>query len=311
MSINSVSTLYFNNTSRADLSRLQSELVDLQRQVGSQHIADDLQGYGASSAQILSARGLIAQTDANTQTAKELDARFTATDTALAQAHDASESLRLAILTAIGQDNGTFVSNTLQSSFDSARTALNQSYNGEALFGGERADATPVNVSTLTQLGASASVGAIFDEAARQKTVDLGDGAFAVGDKVSSVGTDLFDAMRSLKQLVDAAGGALPQPLTAAQKTALQAIATQLSTASSTITNAQGVNGQLQNTVAATATRLTARSDMLNKTVSDVADANLADVATRISAVQVQYQAVAQTYSKLSHLSLLDFLPVA
>jgi flagellin-like hook-associated protein FlgL len=208
----------------------------------------------------------------------------------------------------VANDDGSYVSDQLQRTFDAARSAFNQTFEGESLFAGERVDAAPIKVDTLADLAAAANTGAIYDEGTRSKTIDLGDGNFAVAEKASDVSTGLFDAMRTLKQMIDGAGGSLPKPLTAAQKTQLQGLIDNLGDARNTIVVAQGRNGDLQNSVEAQATRLSNQSDTLAKTVSDVADADLAEVAARITAVQVQYQAVAQTYSQLAHLSLLDYL---
>jgi flagellar hook-associated protein 3 FlgL len=308
MSVNSVSTAFFNMQASGDLRRVQSELADLQRQIGSGNKADDLKGYGVESTRILSAQGLISRTDARQQAANTLSGRLDAVDTALGVSSDAVEALRQAVLTALGQDDGRYLNNSLQTAFDQTRTALNVNFEGESLFGGERIGADPINVTTLAGLAAAPSTAAIFDEASRNKMVDLGDGPFAVGEKASAFATGAFDAMRQLKQLIDSAGGSLPQPLTTGQRATLQTIADSLNTSRTTLLVAQGRNGDLQNTVEAKSEALGAQSDALTKIKGDAEDADLGEVATKLSAFQVQYQAVAQTFAMLSHMSLLDFL---
>jgi flagellar hook-associated protein 3 FlgL len=298
----------FNNQSRDSLSRLQMELADLSRQVASGKKENDLRGYGASAATILSARGMIAQTDAYAASASALEGRFQTIDLALGRAADAGESLRMSLLNAIGSGDGRYIADALQRAFDSSRAAMNEDYQGEALFAGERIGADPVNVSTLAQLAAAPSVASIFNEASRPKTVDLGEGSFAISERASDVATPLFDAMRDLRLLLDANGGSLPYPLTSTEVASLQTIITDLTGARDTLVTAQGRNGEVQKRVESDAIRLSDRSDALAKTVSDVADADLAEVAMRISAVEVQYQAVAQTFSQLSGLTLLNFL---
>jgi flagellar hook-associated protein 3 FlgL len=309
MSIGAVSTFLFNDQSRTDLSQLQTQLANLQAEVSSGNRASDLSGFGgASSQQILSTQNLMAQTTANANVAKGLDARFTTIDQSLGSAQSAGETLRQSVLSAIGNNNGAGLSAALQTAFDSARTALNTTYQGQALFGGERGDATPINVSSLSNLAAAPSVSAIFDESARPQTANVGSGSFAVAPTASTVSSGLFDAMRTLQQTITAAGGSLSSPLTAAQTTALQGVAAALSTAGQTLTAAQGANGDLQKRVETSATNLSNQADMLKNTVGTIAGADLASVATQISALQTQYQAVAQTYSQLSRLSLLSYL---
>jgi flagellar hook-associated protein 3 FlgL len=308
MGITSVSTAFFNTQAATDLKRAQSQLADLQRQVGSERKANDLKGYGIESARILNVQDMITKTDARQKAAQSLAGRLNATDVALGGAADATEALRLAILDAIGQDNGQSLATNVQAAFDAAKQAFNTTFEGEAVFAGERIGAAPINIASLTALAAAPSTASIFDEASRAKTVDLGDGAFAVSPKASAVSTGLFDTLRQLKQLIDAAGGSLPSPLTSGQKTALQGFAATIGTARQTLLLAQGQNGALQEAMETKATALSAQSDALAKIAGDAANADLAEVATRITATQVQYEAIAQTFASLSKLSLLDYL---
>jgi flagellin-like hook-associated protein FlgL len=94
MALGAVSTFMFNDQSRADLARLQRQLVEMEAQVSSGHKASDLQGYGASAARILNVQGLMAQTQAHADAAQQLGARFDAIETSLQSASDATESLR-------------------------------------------------------------------------------------------------------------------------------------------------------------------------------------------------------------------------
>ena len=118
MSVNAVSTAFFNSQSSADLRRVQAELADLQRQVGSEHKADDLKGYGIASTRILNAKAMIERSDARQQAANTLGGRLGAVDGALEGVSDATESLRQAVLTALGQDDGRYLTTSLQAAFD-------------------------------------------------------------------------------------------------------------------------------------------------------------------------------------------------
>lgn len=308
MTTNAVSTFLFNDQSRTDFARLQRQLLDLQRQVGSGAKADDLKGYGDASARILSARGMIAQTDAHNAAAQTLSSRLDMVDKSLNQTADAAEEMRLSVLNAIANNDGRFLADMLNTQFAAARSALNVTFEGETLFGGERIDGTPINAANVDELAAAAATSDIFDESDRVRTMDIGSGSMQIADKASTIGADLFDAMRELKLLLDANGGTLPKPLTDAQNDALEALAADFGAARQTVLLAQGRNGQLQEHVEKETERLTAQSDTLAKVVSDVADADPAEVAMRLAAAQVQYQAVAAVYSQLSSLSLLDYL---
>ncbi len=76
----------------------------------------------------------------------------------------------------------------------------------------------------------------------------------------------------------------------------LQGFAVTLGASRQTLLQAQGQNGALQQQMDTKSNALSAQSDALSKIAGDAANADLADVATRISATQVQYQAIAQTF---------------
>ena len=54
--------------------------------------------------------------------------------------------------------------------------------------------------------------------------------------------------------------------------------------------------------------RLEERSNLITKEIGDQADADLAEVSIKISALMIQYEAAAKTFADLSKLTLLDYL---
>ncbi len=308
MTISAVSSAYAPSQASADLKRMQNELGDLQRQTGSGYAHDDLKGYGAAGGRVISARGLIAQTESRIAAAGALRGRLETTDVALGQAADAAEDLRLGVLKALGDNGGPHLGDFLQRAFDSARTALNTRFEEEALFAGERVDARPIQVESLAALAAVTSVDDIYDEAAREKTIDLGEGAFAVAERASDLSRGLFEAMRSLQILLDNNGGTLPGDLTDQQRTDLTALADDLGDARERLLLGQGRNGMAQTQTAAAQTRLQQQSDALTDLLGELADADLGEVAMQLSARQTQYRAAAEVFSQVSRVSLLDYL---
>jgi len=113
-----------------------------------------------------------------------------------------------------------------------------------------------------------------------------------------------------LKLMMDAAGGRLPEGLSGAQLAELEVIARQLESAGSTLSKAEGRVGQLQRSLDLDAERIKTRSNFLAKSIGEQADADLSVVAVRLSALTTQYQAMAQSFSQISQLSLLNYLPI-
>jgi flagellar hook-associated protein 3 FlgL len=304
----SIATFSWFTQTSADLSRMQKQMAELNRQTAQQTKAADLQGYGGASAQVVSTKAVIAAAEGGATAAKNLGNRLSMVDTALTSASDATEALRQSVLSAVGNEDGTTVAADLATAFRTVSDAFNTTYNGDALFGGQRTDGSPVNVSSLAALAAAPSTSAIFDVSSQSQTVDLGQGAFSIGQNASQIGSGVFDAMRSLQQLLDANGGTLSSPLTSAEKASLTTIAQSLNTARQTVTTAQAVNGNLQNSVDTQATALSNRADAYKSILGDQTEVDLASVAAQLAQVETQYQASASVFTTLKSMTLLNFL---
>jgi flagellar hook-associated protein 3 FlgL len=302
-------SLRFSTQAQTNFRRITDELADLHRQVASGAKADDLKGFGGGSARLITAQSLKAAADARGNVIGQLDARLGVQGVALAQAANSAGLLAIAIRDAVSANDGRGINVELDITFTSIVGALNETWNGQPLFAGERQDGRPIKVGTLAELQAAAGPLDIFDEAVRRQTIDLGSGApIELSAKASEISQGLLGTLADLKDLLDGAGGAIGQPISGAQVTQLLAFASQLEAGGATITAEEGRIGQLQKRFEDERTRLQARSDLLTKEVGEQIDANLAEVSVRLSALMVQYQAAAKTFGDLSNLSLLDYL---
>jgi flagellar hook-associated protein 3 FlgL len=295
--------------SQADFRRISTELTRLQGQVASGAKAIDLQSYGGVSGIVLSAQSQKANADARASVLSELQSRFGIQSAALAQVADGTSNLAQSIREAISGNDGRGINTELDLSFNSIVSALNETWQGQPLFAGERQNGNPVKITTVQQLQAATGPSDIFDEANRNQTIDLGNGqTITLASKASEMSQGLFDAIKDLKNLMDASGGTIGQPITDAQRDALQNIANRLDTQANNFTNEEGRTGQIQSRLETEQTRLSDRSDLLKKEIGDHRDADLAEVSMQINALTIQYQAAAKTFSNLSQLTLLNFL---
>jgi flagellar hook-associated protein 3 FlgL len=302
-------TLRFSTQASLDIKRITRELSELQRQVASGAAANDLRGFGGASAQLLNARGLKDAADARGSVLNQLQARFGVQGAALGQVAQSASLLAQSIHDAISANDGRGIALEMDMSFASMVSALNETWNGQPLFAGERQGAGPIKISTLNQLESATGPDDIFDEAERHQTLDLGAGSPVVlSRKASELATPLFATMVELKQMVDAAGGSIGQPIDEATRVQLQTIAASLEQHAGDFTNEEGRAGQLSARFTSEQVRLQERSNLLLKEIGDRADADLALVSVQFNALVVQYQAAAKTFSDLSKLSLLDYL---
>jgi flagellar hook-associated protein 3 FlgL len=302
-------TLRFSTQAQLDIRRMTRELSDLQAQVASGAKARDLQGFGGGAAQLLNAQSLKATADAHVSVITQLEARFGVQAAAQAQVANAATLLAESIRDAISSNDGRGISVDLPMSFASIVSALNETWNGQPLFAGERQTGSPVKISTLEQLVAATGPDDIYDEAQRHQTIDLGSGTpIKIAEKASELSQPLFDTIKQLKVLLDASGGSIGAPISTSHTQQLTAIAEQLEGQANDFVTAEGRTGQLQTRFSAERVRLQDRSNLLLKEIGEQADADIAEISVQISSLLVQYQASAKTFSELSQLSLLDYL---
>ncbi len=302
-------TLRFTTQAQMDIRRITRELSELQGKIASGAEAHDLQGFGGASSRLLNARSLMAASDARGSVINQLQARFGVQGAALGQVAQASGLLAQSIREAVSSNDGRGVSVDLDLSFSSIVAALNETWNGQPLFAGERQGAGPIKIGSLQELQAATVPEDIFDEAARHQIIDLGGGApIVLSAKASELAQGVFDALRDLKNLIDAAGGSIGQPISASDREALQTIADRLDAEANNFTNEEGRAGQLQSRFEAERARLQQRSNLLFKEIGEQTDADLAEVSVQLSALLVQYEAAAKTFADLSKLSLLKYL---
>lgn len=302
-------TLRFSTQAQLDIRRMTRDLSDLQAQVASGAKARDLQGFGGGASQLLNAQSLKATADAHASVITQLEARFGVQASAQAQVATAAGLLSQSIRDAISANDGRGIAVDLPMSFSSIVAALNETWNGQPLFAGERQTGSPVKINTLDQLLAATGPDDIFDEASRHQTIDLGAGVpIKLAEKASEMAQPLFDTMKELKTLLDASGGTIGAPITTAQRDQLTSIAEALEAQANDFTSAEGRTGQLQTRFSAERIRLQDRSNLLLKEIGEQADADIAEISVQISSLLVQYQASAKVFSDLSQLSLLDYL---
>jgi len=302
-------SLRFSTQAQSDLRRMTQELSDLQRQVASGSKADDLRGFGAGSAQLLNAQTLKATTDSRSSVINELQARFGVQTTALDQVASMAKMMSQSIGQAISANDGRGVSTDLGIAFSNIVSALNETWNGQPLFAGERQGAGPIKITSLDQLVAAASPQDIYQEATRSQQIDLGTGTpITLAPKASDISQDLFATLKTLKQIVDLHGGQIGQPIDADVQAQLQGIANALNKQATVFTNEEGRAGQLQTRFSSEATRLSQRSDLLTNEITTQTGSDMATVSIKLNLLMTQYQAAAKTFSDLSKLSLLNYL---
>src|SRR5690606_34140591 len=208
---------------------------------------DELQGYGSGSSRLLNAQSLKAAAESRMSVIDQLQARFGVQAAALGRVAEASRILSQSIREAISANDGRGIATELDLTFSSVVSALNESWNGQPMFAGERQGSGPVKINSLDELLASTSPEDVFDEAARHQTINLvGGEPIKMAAKASELSQGLFESLKSLKLLLDGAGGSIGQPISNIQRDALIAFASQLDQHAESFVNEEARSGQLQ-----------------------------------------------------------------
>lgn len=299
----------FFTRAQGDVRRITGELGNLQAQIASGAKANTLQGFGGASSRILSASSMRAQTDSRASVLNQLEARFGVQGAALGQVSDATQALAQTIREAISSNDGRGVSTELELAFNSIVSALNETWNGQPMFAGERQTGAPVKITSLDELATTTQPEDMFNEGERSQVIDLGNGApIKLAAKASELSTDLFNTLRQLKYMLDGAGGTLGSPMTGSNNATLLNIAADLENHSKNFVTEEGRTGQLQKRFEDDRLRLEARSDLLSKEIGDQTDADLAEVSIRLNTLMAQYEASAKTFAELSKLTMLNYI---
>lgn len=302
-------TLRFTLQAQGDIRRITRDLADLQAQISSGTKARDLAGFGGSSSQLLSAQGMKAALESRKAVFDQFEGRFDIQALALNQGASSARGLAQTIREALAANDGRGIGTELEFAFSGLVAAMNESWNGQPLFAGERESGPPIKVNSLAALAATTGPNDIFDESERAKILDINSGPpMELSAKASEVSAGVFDAMRELKLLIDFAGGAIGQPIPSSMVSQLQTISGRLDTEAEKLTNEEGRTGRMQARFDLERERVTQQTDLLTKEIGNQADADLAQVSIKLNTLMAQYEAAAKSFSDLSKLTLLDYL---
>src|ERR1700760_3004279 len=192
-----------------------------QQQVASGKVATDYAGIGGKTGALEAARASAARADAyqsNTQSAlNQVDLQ----DNQLTQLGSIAADLQQAITKAVGDNDATGLMSEVQSVFDQVSQVLNaKDANGNYLFGGDKDNVPPFNVTSLSQLASLTNVSDAFSNGTQTKSVMVADGqSVQIGVLASDIGTQLVQTLKDLATFNAGPTGNFNAQLTDAQST--------------------------------------------------------------------------------------------
>lgn len=293
-----------------NLMSAQTRQADAQNRIGTEKNATDLAGFGRGSENLTALKAAQSRVQGFVNTGEALSARFEAQDLALTRVDEAVGDARTAIANALATESSVSLLTDISAQFQAVQGALNTKYQGDYLFAGSRTDTAPVNVQTLAQLTAATDVASTFTNDTLTPTSRVSEsGPIRTGVLASDVGADVFQIFRDIQAYSDdPATGPLSGKLTEAQKTFLTTQLTRLDTAKVAVVGVVADNGARAKQVETTTASNTAQATMLETLVGKRTDADLAQAAVDLNLAEVALQASAQVISRLSEVSLLNYL---
>jgi flagellar hook-associated protein 3 FlgL len=304
-----ISTAAAQHAALSDIMRAQRELTIAQRQYATGKVADQLKGFGANSEMLTATRAVLSREEAYVESAKRLQAKLETQALAIGEVSQVTDDLRQALTDALSLDDGGTLIARLEDLATRAAVALNTKYAGSYLFAGGRDTAPPFMANTLDDMAGAAPVGDLFQNGDIRAVARLDDGnATETGILADELGAGLIGALNRIKDFADANGGGFTDPLTPAERTFLTGEITNASAAFDAITLVEARNGLAQSNVDAAAERAGSRKDTMEIMLSDIEDADMAEVVARLEQTQLALQASAKAFSMLAGSSLLNYL---
>ncbi len=298
-----ISTAMISQNALRDLQQTQKTLFDVSNQTASQTKASDLKGYGAQTHTLVSSNRMQANIQSRIDNAAELETRLSMQDAVLDHSREVLEELRAVVLQDISLNGPSSIDAKVEEAFQVLKDSFNLQIAGRHVFGGTRTDTPPVVATDVANLVANPIANA-FEQGASEQTVNVdGFQEISMGPVASVAALDAFNLLRDI-----AAGGPYGNPVSAAQKTALQTQLGTMDTVVDGLVQLQAQNGRTQQRVENAIERQTAQVNTIAKSIGEITHVDLAEVASRLNNAQTSYQASASVFNTIRGLSLVDVL---
>jgi flagellar hook-associated protein 3 FlgL len=281
----------------------QRRLGELQQQMATGKKAPDFASLGIETMRNLSARTLLVRQEAQAAVGSRIGTTLSIMDTQMDGMVDAAGKLRDDLLATIGTGRADGLQEAVEEAFQRFRSGLNSDEAGQYMFAGSQTSTAPFVPASLAACAGLPAASAFRNDAVTAEA-RVADGLDVIyGATASAMGSTLFEAFRTLAD----AGTIGPTPTTA-QLTAMSQAVGQLNDGLTTLRAVHAENGRRQAQVEGLTSRAAERTLILEKLVSKNEDADLAEVASQLVQRQTTLEASYTLFSRLSNLSLVNFL---
>ena len=310
MTIAPISTNAQSQLMLAQIQKVENNLSQTKSQVATGLVSTTYGGIGDQTAVMESAQSQGAMATSYASTAQLAANQADLQDTQLTQLGTLASQLKQDITTAVANNNGATLMSQAQSIFDQAAQILNsQDANGNYIYGGGNSSTPPVTPTSLSQLAALPSVSQAFTNGTQKTSVQVGSNqTVQVGVLASDVGTQLMQTLSDISNYNSGSNGNFGSTLTSAQSSFLSGEISSAQTASQTVNDVVGSNGDVYQQLQSAVTQQQSMSTLYQGFVSNIQNVDMATASTNLSQEQTALQAALDVTSKLGQISLLNYL---
>jgi len=288
-------------------------LTTSQQQVASGKVSTTYAGIGNKTSALEAARASAARADAYQSATNAALNQVNLQDTELTQLSSISHQLQQALSDATGKDDATGLMQQVQNIFDQASQVLNaKDASGNYLFGGDKDNTPPLNVTSLSDLANLANVSDAFSNGTQKKSVMVADGqSVQIGMLASDIGTQLMQALKDIASFAAGPDGNFGTQLTSAQSDFLSGEIPLAQTATHGANAATASNGYINNQLTDASNQQQALSTLYGGFVSNIENVDMPTAISELNQNQTALQAALQVTAQLGQISLLNYLPHA
>lgn len=298
-----VATIPLQRTMSDAISRTQEKLAVTQKRLSTGKKSVDFADLGTETVRNLSAHTLLARQTAQSTVSKRVETTLSLYQGHLDGLDSTFSDLRTSILTAIGTGKAAGLQEQIDAAFSQFRTSVNAMEGGTPLFAGSQTSDLPFAVEKLSDAATTPAADAFKDDDVRA-SARVADGVdVTYGITASDFGKGLYTVFQTLAQ-----AGPINGTPDATQMNALKTVVGQLDGGLDSLRSVNADNGRRQNQVETLTQRGEERGVLLNDVIANNEDADMGQVVVDLSQQMAMLQASYSVFSKLSGLSLANYL---
>lgn len=284
-----------------------------QQQVATGKVSTTYAGIGNKTSALEAARASAARADAYQSATSAALNQVNLQDTELTQLSSISQQLQQALTDAAGKGDATGFMQQVQNIFDQASQVLNaKDASGNYLFGGDKDNTPPLNVTSLSDLANLANVSDAFSNGTQKKSVMVADGqSVQVGMLASDIGTQLMQTLKDIASFAAGPNGNFGTQLTSTQSDFLTGEISSAQAAAHGANAATASNGYVNNQLTDASNQQQALSTLYGGFVSNIENVDMPTAIAQLNQNQTALQAALQVTAQLGQISLLNYLPHA